>query len=120
MADKPRLADRLNDYMSKYNQSYDDWRIYIQDHKQLIIDNSIKYTISPEDMEQYLYRPELYLKEVHNIKELKYIWIFMFINELVSDMDFNQLNNTVYVPDTGYIAKLLSTFKAVIAAGIKR
>jgi len=118
--DQIKLSDRLNNYISKYNQAYEDWRIYIQDHKQLILDNSTKVIITPEDMEQYLFRPELYLKENHNIKDPKYIWIFMFINELVSDMDFNQLNTNVRIPDTSYIDKLLSIFKAVIAAGIKR
>lgn len=120
MADALRLSDRLKTTVSDYNQAYEDWRVYIHDHKDLIIDNSVKYTLKPEDMEQYLHRPELYLREVHGITALKYIWIFMFINELITDIDFNHLNNTLYVPDTKYIDKLLNIFKAVIAAGKKR
>lgn len=116
MPEAVRLSDRLLTNISTYDQANEDYRVYIQDHKSLIIKNSTLASITLEEMEQYRYIPAMYLKEVHEI-DRKYLWIFLYINDIIYVTDFNDLISTVRIPDIEYIDNLLSIFKAVSAAG---
>lgn len=117
--DLSRLSVRLLKQLPIYNETHEAWKLYIHDHKANILANATLVTVDPENMGQYIYRPDTYLVEQFSIDK-KYVWIFLFINDFANHIEFDDLVTTVYIPDPTYINGLLQTFKSVIAAGAKR
>ncbi len=80
-----------------------EWVQYIKDHKRFLLDSSIKYEITPEDMSFYNYKFNMYLESIGF--DLKHAWIVLLINELKNDSEFFNLKH-IYCPST----KLIDTY----------
>ncbi len=115
-----RVSDRLKNKINSTIYLTNEFRTYICDHKNNIIANSTKYTLNPDILARYLYRPSLFLINECSITDSDAEWIFLLINNLPHFLSFDMNLSFVYIPDTNYINSLKKTYKAIIAANINR
>lgn len=105
------LSDRYATLLSGIDDPDEEWMQMVMDHKENIKDNSNYVDITPDVLNSYRYRPGDYLYEVWHISR-SYIWIFKYINDLTTVVDFDIPLTGVYVPSVQYITELRSTYKA--------
>lgn len=94
------------DYISNYHKDINkSWQQYVEDHREFIIQNSKYITVDPDIINEYLYRPIDFIKEYLKIT-IDIHWIFMYINNIKTNMDFNTQIDRLYIPDTDIIKEL--------------
>lgn len=100
-------STRLNALSKGYADGSDAWRLFIQDHKQLILENSVLVTISKSTIHTYKYRIEEYLKSIGH--PITLAWIVLYINNIKSNLEFKDLDS-LYIPTESYIESLYQLF----------
>lgn len=105
----------LESIMQKYDLSDAEWRIMVQDHKEIIKSSGELYPLTVELIQEYQYRPEEFLYE-HLKKSKGLTWIMLYINDLSSKMEFNMSLTQIYIPDADYIGELYRTYQSILAA----
>ena len=93
----------------------EEWRLMIHDHKEVIKANGTKVLLDPDVIQEYLYRPDDYLVEQKNTNRAL-TWIFLYINDLPSKMEFNTSLEEIYVPKESHITDLRSTYRAILTS----
>lgn len=93
----------------------EEWRLMIHDHKEAIKANGTKVLLDPDVIQEYLYRPDDYLSEHKNMNR-SLTWIFLYINNLPSKMEFNTSLEEIYVPKESHITDLRSTYRAILTS----
>jgi len=80
------------------------WILYLQDHRELLRNNSHRLYVNAEVMYKYRYRPRKFLSNNQSADELELA--FMITNRFKSNMDFNLGVTEVYIPDRRYVEEL--------------
>lgn len=93
----------------------EEWRLMIHDHKEVIKANGTKVLLDPDVIQEYLYRPDDYLVEQKNTNRAL-TWIFLYINDLPSKMEFNTALEEIYIPKESHITDLRSTYRAILTS----
>ena len=93
----------------------EEWRLMIHDHKEVIKANGTKVLLDPDVIQEYLYRPDDYLVEQKNTNKAL-TWIFLYINDLPSKMEFNTSLEEIHVPKESHITDLRSTYRAILTS----
>lgn len=109
------ISNALLDKTTVLEDIEEEWRLMIQDHKENIKASGTKVLLDPDIIQEYLYRPDDYLQEQRNVNRA-ITWIFLYINDLASKMEFNTSLEEIYVPRESYILDLRSTYRAILAS----
>lgn len=101
--------------INRYNSgtiSDDDgtWRQFVLDHADYIKTNSQLYEITESVMNIYKYDLRRFLKEKMGRNE-DVEWIFLIINDLKSDFDFDVAKN-YYIPADTFMINLYTNYQA--------
>lgn len=88
-----------------------DWKIVVQDHKEYIKKHSIIYPTNVEEIHTYRYRPVQYLNEKYGITK-EYVWIILYINDIVSTREFIGDIKFLYIPQMDLIDKLFNSYRS--------
>lgn len=88
-----------------------EWKIVVHDHKEYIKRNSHVYPTNVEEIHTYRYRPIQYLNEKHGITR-EYVWIVLFINDIVSAREFAGNIQYLYIPQIEIIDKLFNSYRS--------
>lgn len=87
-----------------------EWRLFVKDHRDRILENSVVMTLNNNDSSYYEYR----LRDLliaHGIKpELR--WIVLWINQLYSEMEFHDIH-TLYIPSYKQIKEYYDQYKII-------
>lgn len=82
-----------------------EWIHYLQDHRELMRENSTVIAINETNMTLYRYRPRKFLDNVGAKEELEVA--FRVVNRIGSDMEFSEYYyDSVYVPNYEYVYDL--------------
>ena len=102
----PPLSRQLKLEVPTYTKDVDQtWTTYVEDHRSVIIETSTTMVVDPDVINEYLYRPIDFLKEHLRLSENLY-WIFMYINNLTSNMGFNRDIDKLYIPSQEVVSDL--------------
>ena len=101
-----------------YNSGAVDWRQFLQDHREYIIDRSTLVNVTPNEMTYYKYRIRKYL--AHKGYSGKFDQVFRLINRLPRDQMFNETVTSVYLPDSDVIAELRRSYQTLQAQILQR
>ena len=119
MATIATLSERYLTSTNPLSPEDNDWRLFIHDHKANILSNSVLHAVDLNAMIPYEYRPAEYLTAVLKA-DARLDWIFLFINNLATDIEFTRRLTSLWVPDLAYITDLRQTYQAIVAASKKR
>lgn len=106
---KEILNSILNE--DQYNKGERAWLLYLQDHREYIIERSKLVEITPNEMAYYKYRIRKYL--LYKGYSSNYDKVFRIINRLSSDNQFNENVTSVYLPDSTVIAELRRSYQTL-------
>ena len=95
----------------KYNIGEYPWLIFLQDHREYIIQRSKLTKITPNEMAYYKYRIRKYI--THKGYNSDYDKVFRIINRIPQDSQFNENITEVYLPDTSTIAELRRSYQTL-------
>lgn len=99
-----RLSERLSE-IRKYGTDDIAWANFVRDHKDYIKRKSKLRRFLPEELIKYRYRPqEFYTKESGG--PIWMTWIFLFINDIREQSQFNENRLKLYVPGAEVIEEL--------------
>lgn len=104
------LIKTLQEKQMEYSNTDSGWRQYVFDHLTNIKYNSVLVSIPKDEMFRYRYRPSSFL-EIKKINR-EYTWIFLLINQLENNKDFNNLA-FVLVMNPDNITKLYNQYDIV-------
>lgn len=109
--DNTSFKEILNSILNEdqYNKGERAWLLYLQDHREYIIERSKLVEITPSEMAYYKYRIRKYLS--YKGYNSDYDKIFRIINRLPLDMQFNENVTKVYLPDSTVIAELRRSYQ---------
>ena len=109
--DNTSFKEILNSILNEdqYNKGERAWLLYLQDHREYIIERSKLVEITPSEMAYYKYRIRKYLS--YKGYNSDYDKIFRIINRLPRDMQFNENVTKVYLPDSTVIAELRRSYQ---------
>lgn len=81
------------------------WVHYLQDHRDLIKENSTKVAVNETNMNLYRYRPRKFIAAAGVQEELELA--FLVVNRIGNAINFTEKNyEYVYIPDYNYIYDL--------------
>lgn len=111
--DNTSFKEILNSILNEdqYNKGERAWLLYLQDHREYIIERSKLVEITPNEMAYYKYRIRKYLS--YKGYNSDYDKIFRIINRLPLDMQFNENVTKVYLPDSTVIAELRRLYQTL-------
>ena len=111
--DNTSFKEILNSILNEdqYNKGERAWLLYLQDHREYIIERSKLVEITPNEMAYYKYRIRKYLS--YKGYNSDYDKIFRIINRLPLDMQFNENVTKVYLPDSTVIAELRRSYQTL-------
>ena len=95
----------------QYNIGEYAWLIFLQDHREYLIQHSTLTTITPNEMAYYKYRIRKYI--TYKGYNSDYDKIFRVINRLPQDSQFNENVTQVYLPDTSTVAELRRLYQTL-------
>ncbi len=100
--------------LRRYNKSTisDDngpWRQFVLDHADYIKENSELYSVGDQLINIYKYDLRRFLKDRMNRTE-DIEWIFLIINDLKSDFDFDKTGN-YWIPSDQFMIELFNNFQ---------
>ena len=108
MVTNQRLSERLTTVSEEYGPEDEIWKQFVRDHKKWLQQNSNLRSYTPEFMVQYRYRPEDFV--ILNEGDPSMCWIFLFINDLRSQSDFNEARTRYYVFGRDLIRQLKTAY----------
>lgn len=115
MATPLSLADRIKPKDPKGVHAHTRaWTLFIRDHRDEILKNAEVLTLSYDDMEQYRYRLYSYLTELRPRYDTELLWLVLWINELHTEQDFNNIS-TLILPREQHIKTLNSSFRSAMS-----
>lgn len=105
------LVDWIKKNYANYNLSdtNSEWRLFIKDHRQLIVENSSTYLLDADDNELYRFRPKEFLK-ANNI-DPDIFWIVLWINQIYNEIEFNNIKELL-IPRVEYIKSLYEQYRS--------
>jgi hypothetical protein len=83
------------------------WEQFIMDHKELIKENSVTHTIDSNKMHDVKFRLYQYMREQRY--ETSYIWIILFVNDIIDETNFVNLTS-ILIPKIEFIRDLYKQF----------
>lgn len=95
----------------QYNIGEYAWLIFLQDHREYLIQHSTLTTITPNEMAYYKYRIRKYI--TYKGYNSDYDKVFRVINRLPQDSQFNETVTQVYLPDTSTVAELRRSYQTL-------
>lgn len=95
----------------QYNIGEYAWLIFLQDHREYIIQRSKLTKITPSEMAYYKYRIRKYI--TYKGYNSDYDKVFRIINRIPQDSQFNENITEVYLPDTSTIAELRRSYQTL-------
>ena len=95
----------------QYNIGEYAWLIFLQDHREYLIQHSTLTTITPNEMAYYKYRIRKYI--TYKGYNSDYDKVFRVINRLPQDSQFNENVTQVYLPDTSTVAELRRLYQTL-------
>lgn len=95
----------------QYNIGEYAWLIFLQDHREYLIQHSTLTTITPNEMAYYKYRIRKYI--TYKGYNSDYDKVFRVINRLPQDSQFNETVTQVYLPDTSTVAELRRLYQTL-------
>lgn len=95
----------------QYNIGEYAWLIFLQDHREYLIQRSTLTTITPNEMAYYKYRIRKYI--TYKGYNSDYDKVFRVINRLPQDSQFNENVTQVYLPDTSTVAELRRLYQTL-------
>lgn len=98
----------------QYSDKDPDWYLFILDHRVYLKENSSAYTPSVDDMTQYQYDLDWFIRSLGITVNIT--WIVMLINDLTS-IKFND-SMTIYIPSASLISTLYASYCTSKAAAI--
>ena len=102
------LIDLLTNSLDNYDDLDPDWKNFILDHKQYLIDKSTMAIISTSYMQGYRYSLRRYLRSIsYNIH---CAWIVGLVNNLPTDVMFTDTVNSLRLPPFSVIESLYTTY----------
>ena len=108
MVTNQRLSERLTAVSEEYGPEDEIWKQFVRDHKKWLQMNSDLRTFTPEYMVQYRYRPEDFIQVYEADPSM--CWIFLFINDIRSQADFNEAKTRYYVFGRDLIRQLKTAY----------
>ena len=101
------LADPL---LGVFDRDDYEFRLFIQDHRQQILNSCTYVTLTPNQQAKYKYRPRyfLYTNEYPAAGD----WIFLWINDLTGPMEFINLSQ-VRVPNWSFLEDLYNLYRNI-------
>lgn len=111
--DNTSFKEILNSILNEdqYNKGERAWLLYLQDHREYIIERSKLVEITPNEMAYYKYRIRKYLS--YKGYNSDYDKVFRIINRLPLDMQFDENVTKVYLPDSTVIAELRRSYQTL-------
>lgn len=105
------LVDWIKKNYASYNLSDTDseWRLFIKDHRQLIIKNSNMCFLDADDNELFRFRPKEFLE--HNKIDPDILWIVLWINQIYNEIEFNNIKE-LFIPKIEYINSLYEQYRS--------
>jgi hypothetical protein len=110
-----RLSDHLKTLKTTYETYGAGFMTYIKDHKENIRSNGELVLIDADRMNMYQYRPGAFLRDIKRISP-GLEWIFLYINDFSSSIDFNDEIRQVYVPSETHIDNLYIQYMSALSA----
>ena len=95
----------------QYNIGEYAWLIFLQDHREYLIQHSTLTTITPNEVAYYKYRIRKYI--TYKGYNSDYDKVFRVINRLPQDSQFNENVTQVYLPDTSTVAELRRLYQTL-------
>lgn len=95
----------------QYNIGEYAWLIFLQDHREYLIQHSTLTAITPNEMAYYKYRIRKYI--TYKGYNSDYDKVFRVINRLPQDSQFNENVTQVYLPDTSTVAELRRLYQTL-------
>lgn len=97
-------------YDPMFNQDDFEYRLYLQDHRSTILENSQTVAIPPNVMAMYEYRPKEYLRS----KGLPVAadWLVLWINSIQDREHFKNLKELI-IPSMSTIETLYDTYRSL-------
>ena len=106
----PKFSLNLRSKIEKLEADLEEeWVRYVKDHRDDLIRTSSIISIQPDTLNMYIYRPQDYLSKVHSYP-VSVTWIFLYLNEYSSYLDFNRNSVEVYLPSMELIKDLRQKF----------
>ncbi len=100
------LAKIITSDISTYHKDVTrNWGQYVEDHRDNIITGSTQMMVEPDVINEYLYRPVDFVKKYLKLN-IDIHWIFMYINKIHTNMDFNTKLDRLYIPNSDMIKEL--------------
>ena len=103
------FSKRITNKITNPYATNEQWFLYIKDNKDFIISRSTLVLINPDAMNLYKYRLEEFLTD-YGVNPNN-AWIVIWLNQLGSNINFNNLTELIIPSDT-VIDELLEEFRA--------
>jgi hypothetical protein len=87
-----------------------EYRLFLQDHKKELIDTAETVILSPNEMNQYKFRPWYFLLAKKHPPAA--YWILLWLNNLTGPMEFVRLS-TIYVPNFSVLEQLYTLYRTL-------
>lgn len=108
-----RLSDRIkNKTLSKLGPEDPNWVQFIHDHKDYLREKCARKEYVPLDLVQYKNCPAEFV--VANHGDLNVTWIFMLLNDLQVDSDFNESLNRLWIVNMDEIRTLRKYYESSV------
>lgn len=101
----------INTRYNRYNASDPNWRQYVIDHRQLILNNSTDIPVDPNLMNTYTYRIRDFLTKINTDPAID--WIVLYINQLFTNENFVDVKK-LFIPSVSFIDKLYMQYQTNI------
>lgn len=95
----------------QYNIGEYAWLIFLQDHREYLIQHSTLTPVTPNEMAYYKYRIRKYI--MYKGYNSDYDKVFRVINRLPQDSQFNENVTQVYLPDNSTVAELRRSYQTL-------
>lgn len=112
-----QLTEMVNRRVTEmYDITDHEYRLFLQDKKQELLDSCTKVTLTPDEMALYEYRPRYFLYSKKYPPEG--YWILLWLNDMRGTMDFHH-TSTILVPNWKLMNGYYESYRT-IKAGINR
>ena len=108
------LTDVIESGFSQFSDSDPNWRLFVLDHKAVIIQNSELINIVGDVMHLVNYSIKNLLRQPQVNRDPGIDWIVRLINNLKSDIDFYDVR-LLWIPPMNYVTQLYQLYMTTTA-----
>lgn len=106
--DLREMIERDQDLM--FDVTDREYVLFLEDHKQIILDRCEKKPLTPDDMAQYEYRPRYFLYK--NKLPPAAAWLLCMLNDMSGPEEFTG-RKVILVPDFSQLESLFSVYRTI-------